>query len=155
MKVLTLNFLTCAVKACKSSSESFPLHPKDAELVQDDIDINPQLLINVLPRIDWTALRTTATEVSFSVNSALRIHRGAEGQCFMLTNKSLQLGFNELPEQPPTADELQANEVMLTDLHHLLMETQIMEGKLVCAACGHEYAIREGIANFLLPGHLV
>lgn len=63
MKVLSLNFLTCAVKACKSSSESYPLHPKDAELVQDDIEVNPQLLVNLLPRIDWSALSTTATEV--------------------------------------------------------------------------------------------
>lgn len=30
-----------------------------------------------------------------------------------------------------------------------------MEGKLVCGACGHEYAVKEGIANFLLPNHLV
>jgi multifunctional methyltransferase subunit TRM112 len=29
------------------------------------------------------------------------------------------------------------------------------EGMLVCANCGHEYAVKEGIANFLLPSHLV
>ncbi|KAI1335198.1 hypothetical protein F5Y15DRAFT_254038 [Xylariaceae sp. FL0016] len=127
MKVLSLNFLTCAVKACKSSSSSYPLHPKDAELVQDDIEIIPQLLINLLPRIDWAALSTTATE----------------------------LGFPALPAQPPTAEELQADDKTLRDLHHLLMETQMMEGKLVCGNCGHEYAVREGIANFLLPSHLV
>ena len=63
MKVMTLNFLTCAVKNCKSPNDSFPLHPKEAELAKDDIEINPQLLINVLPRIDWAALRTTSTEV--------------------------------------------------------------------------------------------
>lgn len=28
------------------------------------------------------------------------------------------------------------------------------EGKLVCGSCGHEYKIKEGIANFLLPNHL-
>lgn len=44
---------------------------------------------------------------------------------------------------------------MLKDLHHLLLETQIAEGKLVCGNCGHEYAVKEGIANFLLPSHLV
>lgn len=65
MKVLSLNFLTCAVKACKSSSDSYPLHPKDAELVQDEIELNPQMLLNVLPRLDWAALRVTASEVSF------------------------------------------------------------------------------------------
>jgi len=41
------------------------------------------------------------------------------------------------------------------DLHKLLMETTIQDGKLVCAACGHEYAVKEGIANFLLPSHMV
>ncbi|KAK0626849.1 Trm112p-domain-containing protein [Immersiella caudata] len=127
MKVLTLNFLSCAVKTCKSSSDSFPLHPKEAELAKDDVEINPQLLVNVLPRIDWAALRTTSTE----------------------------LGFPTLPDQPPTAEELEADEKMLQELHTLLMEMQIVEGKLVCGHCGHEYAIREGIANFLLPSHLV
>jgi hypothetical protein len=63
MKVLSLNFLTCAVKACKSSSDSYPLHPQDAELVQDEIELNPDMLINVLPRLDWTALRMTSSEV--------------------------------------------------------------------------------------------
>lgn len=77
MKVLSLNFLTCAVKACKSSSASYPLHPKDAELVQDDVEINPDLLLNVLPRLDWAALSTTATEVGvflFDVSSHLCPH---------------------------------------------------------------------------------
>ena len=44
---------------------------------------------------------------------------------------------------------------LLRDLHKLLLETQVMEGKMVCANCGHEYRIKEGIANFLLPSHLV
>ncbi|KAF4585455.1 Multifunctional methyltransferase subunit trm112 [Ophiocordyceps camponoti-floridani] len=110
MKVLTLNFLTCAVKACKTSSASYPLHPRDAELVQDDIDINPEMLVNLLPRLDWAALRETASE----------------------------LGFPDLPEQPPAKETLQADEVMQRDLHHLLFETQISEGKLVCGNCGHD-----------------
>jgi multifunctional methyltransferase subunit TRM112 len=43
---------------------------------------------------------------------------------------------------------------MLQDLHTLLVETQVTEGKLVCGNCGHEYNIHQGIANFLLPNHL-
>ncbi len=147
MKVLTLNFLTCAVKTCKSSSDSFPLHPKDAELVSDDVELNPQLLVNLLPRINWNALRTTTTEAS-------RLSARYE---FSLrdTANTAQLGFPQLPEQAPSAEELQADEKMLKDLHTLLIETQMNEGKLVCGHCGHEYAVREGIANFLLPSHLV
>ncbi|KAH6663665.1 hypothetical protein B0J14DRAFT_630745 [Halenospora varia] len=127
MKVLTLNFLTCAVKACKSSSASFPLHPKDCELVSDTIKPDPRLIHNILPRVDWSALSTTA----------------------------LELGFPALPEQPPTKEQLEEDEKMMGELHTLLLETQISEGKLVCGNCGHEYAVKEGIANFLLPNHLV
>lgn len=43
----------------------------------------------------------------------------------------------------------------LKDLHALLVETSVANGKLVCGHCGHEYAVKEGIANFLLPSHLV
>lgn len=41
------------------------------------------------------------------------------------------------------------------DLHRVLLETCVKEGKLVCGNCGHEYAVKEGVANFLLPAHLV
>lgn len=34
------------------------------------------------------------------------------------------------------------------------METHVTEGKLICGNCGHEYMIKDGIANFLLPSHL-
>lgn len=46
------------------------------------------------------------------------------------------------------------DEQTLKDLHRLLLETHVMEGKLICGNCGHEYMIKEGIANFLLPSHL-
>jgi multifunctional methyltransferase subunit TRM112 len=41
------------------------------------------------------------------------------------------------------------------DLHRLLLETTVKSGKLVCGNCGHQYAVMDGIANFLLPAHLV
>lgn len=67
-----------------------------------------------------------------------------------------KLGFPELPAEPPSAEDLEGDDnKTLKDLHSLLVETQIMEGKLVCGNCGHEYHVREGIANFLLPSHLV
>jgi hypothetical protein len=42
----------------------------------------------------------------------------------------------------------------MRDLHTLLLETEVREGNMVCGNCGHEYKIKEGIANFLLPSHL-
>ncbi|MBE3043601.1 hypothetical protein IMZ48_13735 [Candidatus Bathyarchaeota archaeon] len=65
MRVLNLNFLSCAVKACKSTNKCFPLHPKGVELAQDDeVEYKPEILASILPRLDWEALRTTCREVS-------------------------------------------------------------------------------------------
>ena len=63
MKILASNFLTCAVKACKSSPDSFPLHFRDAELEQTEMEFNPLFLKNILPRIEWDALKVVAAEV--------------------------------------------------------------------------------------------
>jgi len=64
MKVITVNFITCAVKSCKTSPSSFPLHFRDAELEQQELNFQPEFIRNVLPRIDWDGLRITASEVS-------------------------------------------------------------------------------------------
>lgn len=63
MKLLTLNFLTCARKACKTSAAAFPLHPRDAELEVVETELNLPFISNILPRLDWEALRTLAAEV--------------------------------------------------------------------------------------------
>ena len=65
MKLLTLNFLCCARKTCKTNPAAFPLHPKDAELEQVEAEINPLLIQNMLPRINWEALKTISQEVRF------------------------------------------------------------------------------------------
>ncbi|KXL42593.1 hypothetical protein M433DRAFT_76075 [Acidomyces richmondensis BFW] len=131
MKLLTLNFLTCARKTCKSNAAAFPLHPREAELEQVETDLNPLFIQNILPRLDWEAMKTLSTE----------------------------LGLPNLPAETPRPDELAtadgAPSQTLRDLHTLLMETSIENGKLTCGNCGHEYAVKEGIANFLLPSHLV
>jgi len=131
MKLLTLNFLTCARKTCKSTAAAFPLHPKEAELEQIEIDLNPLVITNMLPRLDWEAMKTLTQE----------------------------LGLPNLPAETPSAEELQTEDgepsQTLKDLHGLLMETSISQGKLACGNCGHEYAVKEGIANFLLPSHMV
>ena len=71
MKILTVNFLTCAVKTCKTSPLSFPLHLKDAELEQSDMEYNASFLRNILPRIDWEAFKITASEVCIFIYSRL------------------------------------------------------------------------------------
>jgi multifunctional methyltransferase subunit TRM112 len=63
MKLLTLNFLTCAIKTCKTQPSSFPLHPRDAELEIQEADLNLPFLKNILPRLMWEEIRVIAREV--------------------------------------------------------------------------------------------
>ncbi|KAE8144246.1 hypothetical protein BDV25DRAFT_167283, partial [Aspergillus avenaceus] len=99
MKLITANFLTCAVKGCKSSPASFPLHFKDAELELQELDFQPEFIQNVIPRIDWEGLQMMASE----------------------------LGFPRIMEKKPEGDGLK-DEQILKELHRLLLETQIKEG---------------------------
>jgi len=73
MKLLTLNFLTCAIKTCKTQASSFPLHPKDSELEIVEADLSLPFLKNILPRLMWEELRIISKEVcsSFHPTSTL------------------------------------------------------------------------------------
>jgi len=180
MKILTLNFLTCAVKACKTQPAAFPLHIRDAELEQTDLDYNPLFLRNILPRLEWPAMATVCGELGLEAprepgvqgeghsqgqgGGAAEGAMDVEGQAgqaaevlreFKLgeEDKGIVKGNGEREDEKQV--QLEVDEADLQRLHKLLLETQIVSGTLVCGNCGHEYAVREGIANFLLPAHLV
>ena len=163
MKLLTTNFLTCAVKACKSSSLSFPLHFRDATLERTEIDFNPLFMRNILPRVNWEALKTTSDELGLGAmvptQNPFEIvaeqddrddHEEQEGMEVDEKADSKEKGPTE-KQEGVTADD----EEVLKKLHALLLETGVVEGKLVCGNCGFEYPIKEGVGNFLLPAHLV
>ncbi|KAK8804387.1 hypothetical protein WA588_004601 [Blastocystis sp. NMH] len=51
-----------------------------------------------------------------------------------------------VPEEQPT----DLNDEVLKQIHHALLELEVMSGKLVCRHCGREYLIEQGIPNMLL-----
>ena len=56
-----------------------------------------------------------------------------------------QIGYT-VPEDQPT----DLNDEVLQQIHHTLLELEVMSGKLVCRHCGREYLIEQGIPNMLL-----
>lgn len=128
MKFLTTNFVKCAVKSCDSSTDAFPLQFTECQLVQEEQDYNPEFVVNMLERLDWPAVLKVAND----------------------------LGNNSLPPvKPENLDPImEDDQAVLKDLHTLLMETQIVEGKMTCRNCNHVYFIKNSIPNFLLPPHL-
>lgn len=128
MKFLTSNFVRCAVKTCDSSADAFPLQFSDCQLVQEEQEYNPEFIVHMLDRLDWDAVLKVAKD----------------------------LGNEQLPPVKP--ENLNAimedDQAILKELHTLLVETQIIEGKMTCRNCNHVYYIKNSIPNFLLPPHL-
>jgi len=172
MKLLTVNFLTCAVKSCRSSPLSFPLHFKDAVVHRTEMAYNPLLLTNILPRLNWEALRTTTTELG--LGAALPAENpseqeGWEGGKVVEVEQAVAMEVDSSGTAAATtsgaedgdavapvgAIDEETKEQVLKKLHGLLLETGVLEGKLVCGNCGFEYPIKDGVGNFLLPAHLV
>lgn len=109
MKLLTLNFLCCARKSCKTNPAAFPLHPKEAELEQVEAEINPLLIQNLLPRINWEALKTISQEVRETPFLARFIIKAAEKRSssltfyfFWCTHSSASPPSQNLPPKPTT-----------------------------------------------------
>lgn len=129
MKFLTTNFVKCAVKSCQTSTEAFPLKFQDCELVQQEMEFNPEFIIHIIERLNWDGILKVAAD----------------------------LGNTSLPQsKPDNLDSImEEDQVVLKDLHNLLIETQIIEGKMICNNCNHIYYIKNSIPNFLLPPHLV
>ncbi|KAF2876112.1 hypothetical protein BDV95DRAFT_674236 [Massariosphaeria phaeospora] len=169
MKLLTLNFLTCALKPCKASPLSFPLHPRDAELEIVESELNLSFLRNILPRLAWEELRGVVRELGLpdlpeimpeaealgKASSGKKTNENAANENTITTTTD-EDELSPKPEVQPEAEEpdLEPTQTAL-DLHRLLLETSLRAGSLVCGNCGHAYKVKEGVANFLLPGHLV
>ncbi|KAK6457267.1 uncharacterized protein RJT20DRAFT_38330 [Scheffersomyces xylosifermentans] len=128
MKFITTNFVKCAIKGCQSSTEAFPLKYEDCQLAQEEQEYNPEFIAHMLERLNWPAIIQVAKD---------------------LGNESLP------PTKPESLDPImEDDQAVLRDLHTLLLETQIVEGRMICRNCEHVYHIKNSIPNFLLPPHL-
>lgn len=129
MKFLTTNFVKCAVKSCSSSQDSFPLKYSECQLAKEELEYHPDFVCHMLERLDWDAVVKVAAD----------------------------LGNTSIPPQKPEGLDpiMEDDQAILRDLHSLLVETVILEGKMTCLSCGHIYHIKNSIPNFLLPPHLV
>lgn len=128
MKFLTTNFVKCPIKTCELSVDSFPLQYSECQLVREEQEFNPEFILHMLERLEWDAVLKVAEN---------------------LGNESLP------PVKPENLDPImEDDQAILKELHILLVETQIVEGKMICRNCEHIYYVKNSIPNFLLPPHL-
>ena len=89
-----------------------------------EADFNSEFLSRLIHKLEWNALVETAKALGHGKNLP-----------FDISGKE---------------DELCQNEEFLKDMHHVLLEIEVMEGNLVCPETGRKFPITKGIPNMLL-----
>lgn len=119
MKLLTHNMMSSHVKGVKNG---YPLILRVTDQAEEEMEFNGEFIVRMLPRIEYSGLRTTLGQLGMS---------------------------DALPAAVPASPE--EDEDFLKAMHHVLLEIQIMTGELECPESGTKFPIENGIPNMLLP----
>jgi len=109
----------------KDAKSGFPLKITVSEIkVHENSPTEADLdfVQNVLPVLDWPALVGASTEIGLPAGS-------------------LPLNIT---------DEMVSDKEFLTALFHVLMNVQLVRGVLTCPDTGKEFAVTDGIVEFML-----
>ncbi|XVE76794.1 hypothetical protein DITRI_Ditri13aG0009200 [Diplodiscus trichospermus] len=106
----------------KRVTNGFPLRIEVEKVVEKQVEINHDFLMNIFPKIDWKAFL-----------DASRI-----------------MGYTKLPEEALEPSMLESKLEFLRKFHHVLLETHLDEGALVCPETGRKFLVNKGIPNMLL-----
>ncbi|KAJ6337544.1 hypothetical protein OIU76_007259 [Salix suchowensis] len=104
----------------KGVANGFPLRIEVDQVVEKQVDFNPDFLKNMFPKLEWKALVDAART----------------------------MGYTELPEEADSS--MLESEDFLRKLHHALLELHLEEGALVCPETGRKFPVNKGIPNMLL-----
>lgn len=124
MRLLTHNFLQSNVKG---TTKGYPLIIEADEVVVEESPVDKELLVKMLPKLDYPAFLGAAKQLSSKCN------------------------LPDLPVQLPAAnDDDDMDETMLINLHKVLFDLHVIEGNLVCPDTGRKFPVKEGIPNMIL-----
>jgi len=117
MRLFTHNMLSSNIKGV---ANGFPLRIEVDQVVEKQVDFNPDFLRNMFPKLEWKALVDAART----------------------------MGYTELPEEADSS--MLESEEFLRKLHRALLELHLEEGALVCPETGRKFPVNKGIPNMLL-----
>ncbi|CAN0841286.1 Multifunctional methyltransferase subunit TRM112 homolog B [Linum grandiflorum] len=117
MRLLTHNMLSSNIKGVVNG---FPLRIEAEKVIEKEVDLNPDFLRNIFPKIEWKPLVEAARAV----------------------------GYSELPEE--AGDSMLESEEFQRKFHHALLQIHLEEGALVCPETGRKFSVSKGIPNMLL-----
>jgi len=120
MRLLTHNMLSSS--GLRGVVQGYPLKIIAKEVKIQPSEFNGDFVSRIIPKLNWQVLLSAAREI------------GHESQ--VLPDILLD-GYDE-------------DESILREVHHLVVEIDIIEGELICPESGRRFPITEGIPNMLL-----
>ena len=105
----------------KDGQKGYPLIIQATKIEEIKVDFNLEFLVRMMDRLEYPV-----------VVHALE----------MIGRKDF------LPVEPP--EKFPENEEFMKNLHHALLEIDIIEGEMVCPVSGRKFPIKDGIPNMLL-----
>ncbi|KAH8508770.1 hypothetical protein H0E87_010779 [Populus deltoides] len=117
MRLFTHNMLSSNIKGV---SNGFPLRIEVEQVLEKQVDFNPDFVKNLFPKLEWKAL----------------------------VDGARTLGYAELPEEADSS--MLESEEFLRKVHHALLELHLEEGALTCPETGRKFPVTKGIPNMLL-----
>ena len=121
MRLLTHNYLKSNVKGTENG---FPLRIEAQEVVVEESPMDAELLTNLLPKLEYSAIVSAVDQVSDKLETKPQI-----------------------PESLPEGD---IDTATLEALHHVLFDIHIVEGDLICPGTGRKFPVKQGIPNMIL-----
>ena len=121
MKAVTHNVLMCNNKKCSGTDKNYPFIIKASNIINKNVEFEIEKVQKKFNRQDKRALN--------------QFCKGLNLYKYDLTNVD---------------DNLNNNFEFWNYIHHILNETLVNEGILICPNCGKEYPIKNGIINLNL-----
>mmetsp|Transcript_21763 Transcript_21763/g.61939 ORF Transcript_21763/g.61939 Transcript_21763/m.61939 type:complete len:132 (+) Transcript_21763:119-514(+) len=126
MRLLTHNYLQSNVKG---TTKGYPLTIEPREVVVEDSPVDKDLVMKMLSKIEYAALRKALAEVADAADPKPA----------------------ELPEEAPAGDDGEdVDPSVVENLHHAMFNIHVIEGDLVCPDTGRKFPIKQGIPNMIL-----
>eukprot|EP00930_Biecheleria_cincta_P071077 TRINITY_DN5862_c0_g3_i1.p1 TRINITY_DN5862_c0_g3~~TRINITY_DN5862_c0_g3_i1.p1 ORF type:complete len:145 (-),score=16.63 TRINITY_DN5862_c0_g3_i1:132-566(-) len=134
MRLSTHNLLECTTRCIARGYPGYPLKIRAASAKYEEHPCVQGFTVDMIRKIDYGALSTALVEMR---------------QC--LEDAGVAALMGGIPELPPAlpADH-DTNDEFLRKLHVVLFELHLIEGMLVCPACGAEFPVKDGIPQMLV-----
>ncbi|RYG69642.1 Trm112 family protein [archaeon] len=123
MRLITHNFLKCNIKGL-DEAQGYPLRIECNEKEIIPSEYSEDLVRNVIRKIDFDALKSACKD--------------------LLVGEAIQSLKHWNPEM------IESNSEMLKELYHILFDTHVQDGNLICPTTGRKFPVKDGIPNMLL-----